>query len=224
MSMFILILLILIIFLIIYQLYIRLKISKIDSSNSKMKKKINFYKNKAIKRSVFLLILSVCLLSVISMIIVYRQDSLMQENKKLYEKIDQAGDVTVSQYQENLLRLTEFPWERVVESNDIQTLSNYEIQLSREWEPFFGESSISMIVSQKTNTLTISIFPKLLSFDNFQIIEQNTEMFIKELQSVKSITMIDFNFTYRNEQDNLDKKSVIYSRETKDSELKKLDL
>lgn len=224
MSIFIIVLLIIVVFLIIYQLYIRLKISKIDSSNSKMKKKINFYKNKAIKRSVFLLMLSVCLLSAISITVVYRQNSLIQENKKLYEKIDQASDVTIDKYQENLLKLTSFPWEKVLESTDVQTLNNYEIQLSREWEPFFGESNISMIVSQKTKTLTVSIFPKLLSFDNFQIVEQNTEMFIQELQSVKSITMIDFNFTYRNEQNNLNKKSIIYSRETKDSELKKIDL
>ena len=56
-----------------------------------------------------------------------------------------------------------------------------------------------MIRSEKTQTLTLSVFSVGLSYHEFQTGQDNIVALIAALNSVKEITMIDFNFTYRDE-------------------------
>nr|OTO09429.1 hypothetical protein A5880_000108 [Enterococcus sp. 4G2_DIV0659] len=163
--------------------------------------------------------------------ILYNQDTLRKDNKDLELKIEEIKDAKggvagteIESYKENTLKLAEFPWKKVVESRDPKALDNYELQLLRDWQPFFGEANVAIIISQKTGTLTVSAFPTALTFKDFKTAEKNIDIFIKELQPVKEITMMDFNFTYRDETNKLSKQSIVYSREPKDGNLEKVTL
>ena len=94
----------------------------------------------------------------------------------------------------------------------------------REWQPFFGESNVAIMLSQKTETMTIAVFSTVLTYSDFQTAEKNVETFIKELQPIKEITMIDFTFTYRDKSSKLSKQSIVYSRNTKEDNLEKVAL
>ncbi|EOH94010.1 hypothetical protein UAW_02431 [Enterococcus haemoperoxidus ATCC BAA-382] len=214
-----------------YQLYVRFQLESLDSDSPKMKRKINFYKYQENNRSLLFLMIAAIIFCLILFGILYNQDALRKDNKDLELKIGEIKDARggasgaeIESYKENSLKLTEFPWKKVVESRDAQTLDNYELQFLRDWQPFFGEANVAIMISQKTETLTISVFPTALTFSDFQTAEKNIETFIKELQPVKEITMIDFNFTYRDKTNKLSKKSIVYTRESKESNLEKVVL
>lgn len=214
-----------------YQLYVRFQLESLDSDSPKMKRKINFYKYQENNRSLLFLMIAAILFCVILFGILYTQHSLNKENKDLEFQIEEIKDAgkgmsgaEIESYEENSLKLTKFPWKKIVESRDAKALDNYELQLIRDWQPFFGESNVAIMISQKTETLTVSIFSTALTFNDFQTAEKNIETVIKELQSVKEITMIDFNFTYRDKSNKLSKQSNVYTRETKDSNLEKVVL
>ncbi|WP_244148228.1 hypothetical protein [Enterococcus rotai] len=196
-----------------------------------MKRKINFYKYQENNRSLLFLMIAAIIFCLLFLGILYNQDTLRKDNKDLELKIEEVKDARgtasgaeIESYKENSLKLAEFPWKKVVESRDAQALDNYELQLLRDWQPFFGEANVAILISQKTETLTVSVFPTALTFSDFQTAEKNIETFIKELQPVKEITMIDFNFTYRDKTNKLSKKSIIYTRESKDNNLEKVTL
>ncbi|OJG75335.1 hypothetical protein RV12_GL001138 [Enterococcus quebecensis] len=197
-----------------------------------MKRKINFYKYQENSRSLLFLMIAAIIFCLILFGVLYNQDSLRKDNKDLELKIEEIKDARggassgaeIESYKENTLKLAEFPWKKVVESRDAQALDNYELQLLRDWQPFFGEANVAIIISQKTETLTVSVFPTALTFSDFQTAGKNIETFIKELQPVKEITMIDFNFTYRDKTNKLSKQSTVYSRESKDGNLEKVVL
>lgn len=215
-----------------YQLYVRLQLESLDSDSPKMKRKISFYKYQENNRSLLFLMIAAIIFCIILFGVLYNQDTLRKDNKELELKIeeikDAAGGVAssagIETYEQNALKLAEFPWKKIVESRDSQDLDRYELQLIRDWQPFFGESNVSIIISQKSETLTVSVFPTALSFADFQTTEKNIETFINELQPVKEITMIDFNCTYRDETNKLSKQSFVYSRESKDVNLEKVAL
>lgn len=214
-----------------YQLYVRFQLESLDSDSPKMKRKINFYKYQENNRSLLFLMIAAIIFCLILFGILYNQDALRKDNKDLELKIGEIKDARggasgaeIESYKENSLKLTEFPWKKVVESRDAQTLDNYELQFLRDWQPFLGEANVAIMISQKTETLTISVFPTALTFSDFQTAEKNIETFINELQPVKEITMIDFNFTYRDKTNKLSKKSIVYTRESKESNLEKVVL
>ncbi|WP_375270006.1 hypothetical protein [Enterococcus sp. DIV0212c] len=197
-----------------------------------MKRKINFYKYQENNRSLLFLMMAAIIFCLILFGILYNQDTLRKDNKDLELKIEEIKDARggassgaeIESYKENSLKLTEFPWKKVVESRDAQALDNYELQLLRDWQPFFGEANVAIMISQKTETLTVSVFPTSLTFNDFQTAEKNIETFIKELQPVKEITMIDFNFTYRDKTNKLSKQSIVYARESKETNLESVKL
>lgn len=215
-----------------YQLYVRFQLEGLDSDSPKMKRKINFYKYQENNRSLLFLMIAAIIFSLILLGILYNQDALRKDNKDLELKIEEIKDTKgsavsgaeIESYQQDALKLTEFPWKKIVESRDAQALDNYELQLIRDWQPFFGETNVAIMISQKTETLTISVFPTALSFKDFQTAEKNIETFVNELQPVKEITMIDFNCTYRDQTNKLSKQSFVYSRESKDVNLEKVAL
>lgn len=215
-----------------YQLYVRFQLESLDSDSLKMKRKINFYKYQENNRSLLFLMIAAIIFCLILFGILYNQDALRKDNKDLELKIEEikdarggtSGGAEIESYKEKALKLSEFPWKKVVESRDAQTLDNYELQLIRDWQPFFGEANVAIMISQKTETLTVSVFPTALTFSDFQTAEKNIETFIKELQSAKEITMLDFNFTYRDKTNKLSKQSIVYTRESKDSNLEKVKL
>lgn len=215
-----------------YQLYVRFQLESLDSDSPKMKRKINFYKYQENNRSLLFLMIAAIIFSLILLGILYNQDALRKDNKDLELKIEEIKDTKgstasgaeIESYQQDALKLTEFPWKKIVESRDAQALDNYELQLIRDWQPFFGETNVAIMISQKTETLTISVFPTALSFNDFQTAEKNIETFVNELQPVKEITMIDFNCTYRDQTNKLSKQSFVYSRESKDVNLEKVAL
>ncbi|MFD1900592.1 hypothetical protein GQR36_12460 [Enterococcus termitis] len=196
-----------------------------------MKRKINFYKYQENNRSLLFLMIAAIIFCLIFLGILYNQNTLRKDNKDLELKIEEIKDARgetsgteIESYKENTLKLAEFPWNKVVESRDAQALDNYELQLIRDWQPFFGETNVAIMISQKTETLTLSVFPTALTYSDFQTAEKNIETFIKELQSVKEITIIDFNFTYRDKSSKLSKQSIVYSRESKEGNLEKVAL
>ncbi|MFD2306787.1 hypothetical protein [Enterococcus termitis] len=214
-----------------YQLYVRFQLESLDSDSPKMKRKINFYKYQENNRSLLFLMIAAIIFCLIFLGILYNQNTLRKDNKDLELKIEEIKDARgetsgteIESYKENTLKLAEFPWNKVVESRDAQALDNYELQLIRDWQPFFGETNVAIMISQKTETLTLSVFPTALTYSDFQTAEKNIETFIKELQSVKEITIIDFNFTYRDKSSKLSKQSIVYSRESKEGNLEKVAL
>lgn len=213
-----------------YQLYSRFQLETLDSDSPKMKRKINFYKQQENNRSLLFLMIAIIMLCLILLGILYNQETLRKDNKELELKIEKTNDgkgnaaAEIKNYQQDSLELAKFPWKKIVENRDTQVLDDYELQLIKDWQPFFGESNVTIMVSQKTETVTISVFPTGLSLTNFQIVEKNISAFVNELQSVKEITMIDFNCTYYNQTNKLSKQSFVYSRASKDENLEKVDL
>ncbi|MGH2233422.1 hypothetical protein ACQ1ZI_17760, partial [Enterococcus faecalis] len=69
--------------------------------------------------------------------------------------------------------LNQFPWKQAVSAESAAVLTNYELQLAREWRPYLGETSITMIRSEKTQTLTLSVFSVGLSYHEFQTGQDN---------------------------------------------------
>ena len=76
-----------------------------------------------------------------------------------------------------------------------------------------------MIRSEKTQTLTLSVFSVGLSYHEFQTGQDNIVALIAALNSVKEITMIDFNFTYRDQEQTLVNSIDTYARETLETNL-----
>ncbi|MEI5991078.1 hypothetical protein A5881_002611 [Enterococcus termitis] len=231
MTIFMFVLVVLLFLFFCYQLYVRFQLESLDSDSPKMKRKINFYKYQENNRSILFLMIAAIIFCLILFGILYNQDALRKDNKDLELKIGEikearggASGAEIESYKENTLKLAEFPWKKVVESRDAQSLDNYELSFVRDWQPFFGEANVTILISQKTETLTISVFPTALTFSDFQTAEKNIEPFIKELQPVKEIKMMDFNFTYRDKSNKLSKKSIVYTRELKDSNLEKVEL
>ncbi|MCA5012270.1 MULTISPECIES: hypothetical protein [unclassified Enterococcus] len=214
-----------------YQLYVRFQLESLDSDSPKMKRKINFYKHQENNRSLLFLMIAAIIFCLILLGILYNQNTLRKDNKDLEFKIEEISDARggtsgtgIENYKENTLKLGEFSWKKVIESRDAKTLDNYELQFMREWQPFFGESNVAIMISQKTETMTIAVFSTVLTYSDFQTAEKNVETFIKELQPIKEITMIDFTFTYRDKSSKLSKQSIVYSRNTKEDNLEKVAL
>lgn len=214
-----------------YQLYVRFQLESLDSDSPKMKRKINFYKHQENNRSLLFLMIAAIIFCLILLGILYNQNTLRKDNKDLEFKIEEISDARgvtsgtgIENYKENSLKLGEFSWKKVIESRDAKTLDNYELQFMREWQPFFGESNVAIMLSQKTETMTIAVFSTVLTYSDFQTAEKNVETFIKELQPIKEITMIDFTFTYRDKSSKLSKQSIVYSRNTKEDNLEKVAL
>ncbi|OEH84124.1 hypothetical protein BCR26_00120 [Enterococcus rivorum] len=214
-----------------YQLYVRVQLESLDSDNPKMKRKINFYKHQENNRSLIFLMAGTVMFSLLFAGVFYNQNVLRQETKDLELKVEEikssgagSSSITVESYKENALKLTEFPWNKVVESRDATALTNYEIQLSRDWQPFFGEINATILKSNNTKSLTLSIFSSSLRDQGFETAEKNVEVFAKELAPIKEITMLDFNFTYRDKTNTLSKKAIVYSRPSKEGNLEKIEL
>lgn len=210
-----------------YQLYIRMQLERVEPDSPQMKRKIIFYKNQENNRLVLFLMFTAILFCLLFLGVLYNQYQLEQRQKDLEHKIEEvsyASGYSVESYQDNALKLAEFPWKKVVESRDAQALTNYEIQLSKEWQPFLGETSVTILKSQNTKSLTISVFSAGLTFENFKTAEKNIEPFIKELTNANEIKMIDFNFTYRNEENTLSKMTTVYSRASDEAKLEKVQL
>ncbi|MTD38369.1 hypothetical protein GIX45_06985 [Erwinia sp. CPCC 100877] len=214
-----------------YQLYTRFQLESLDFDSPKMKRKINFYKYQENNRSLLFLMIAAIIFCLILLGILYSQDTLRKNNKDLEIRINElkakegrAAVPEIESYKADTLKLSKFPWDKVVKSSNAQALDNYELQLIRDWQPFFGESNIVIAVGQKSQTMTLSVFSTTLSYEDYQTAEKNVEQFIDELQSVQELTMIDFNFTYRAKANKLSKKSFIYSKNSKEESLNKVTL
>ena len=201
-----------------YQLYLRLLVEKLDSEDRTLKRKINFYKYQKNSRLMIYLLFSVCLLSVLLLGIVYTYYQLNQRNIRMEQRIERQGDKIKKQAIKKTA-LNQFPWKQAVSAESAAVLTNYELQLAREWRPYLGETSITMIRSEKTQTLTLSVFSVGLSYHEFQTGQDNIVALIAALNSVKEITMIDFNFTYRDQEQTLVKSIDTYARETLETNL-----
>lgn len=214
-----------------YQLYVRVQLETLDSDNSKMKRKINFYKHQENNRSLVFLMAGMVLICLVFAGVFYNQSALRKENKDLELKFEEikssnnsSSNFAVESYKEKTLKLTEFPWGKVVESRDAAALTNYEIQLSRDWQPFFGETNVTILKSNNTKSLTLSVFSSSLRDQGFETAEKNVGIFAKELAPAKEITMLDFNFTYRDKTNTLSKKTIVYSRPSKEGNLERIEL
>ena len=204
-----------------YQLYLRLLVEKLDSED----RKINFYKYQKNSRLMIYLLFSVCLLSVLLLGIVYTYYQLNQRNIRMEQRIERLAQGQVTQGDKikkqaiKKTALNQFTWKQAVSAESAAVLTNYELQLAREWRPYLGETSITMIRSEKTQTLTLSVFSVGLSYHEFQTGQDNIVALIAALNSVKEITMIDFNFTYRDQEQTLVKSIDTYARETLETNL-----
>lgn len=208
-----------------YQLYLRLLVEKLDSEDRTLKRKINFYKYQKNSRLMIYLLFSVCLLSVLLLGIVYTYYQLNQRNIRMEQRIERLAQGQATQGDKikkqaiKKTALNQFPWKQAVSAESAAVLTNYELQLAREWRPYLGETSITMIRSEKTQTLTLSVFSVGLSYPEFQTAQDNILALIATLNSVKEITMIDFNFTYRDQEQTLVKSIDTYARETLETNL-----
>ena len=135
----------------------------------------------------------------------------------LVEKLDSEDKIKKQAIKKTALN--QFTWKQAVSAESAAVLTNYELQLAREWRPYLGETSITMIRSEKTQTLTLSVFSVGLSYHEFQTGQDNIVALIAALNSVKEITMIDFNFTYRDQEQTLVKSIDTYARETLETNL-----
>ncbi|MCB5954479.1 hypothetical protein [Enterococcus sp. CWB-B31] len=214
-----------------YELYKRVNLNQLNSENSKMQKKINVYRQQENSRLVVSLVIAMIFISFVLLGILYQQYLLQQDNESLksdvavLEKETGSAGGLVEDYKAGSLKLAEFPWGTVVESRDAAALTNYELQLSRDWKPFLGEVSVTIVRSQTTKTLTISVFSSSLANTDFQTVKKNVEKFVEELGAVPEIKMIDFNFTYRDETNTLTKQSIVYAQDdSEDQGLKRIEL
>ena len=137
-----------------YQLYLRLLVEKLDSEDRTLKRKINFYKYQKNSRLMIYLLFSVCLLSVLLLGIVYTYYQLNQRNIRMEQRIERLaqGQVTQGDKIKNKrlkTALNQFPRKQAVSAESAAVLTNYELQLAREWRPYLGETSITMIRSEK---------------------------------------------------------------------------
>ena len=71
----------------------------------------------------------------------------------------------------------------------------------------------------KNTNLDTVCFSVGLSYHEFQTYQDNIVALIAALNSVKEITMIDFNFTYRDQEQTLVKSIDTYARETLETNL-----
>lgn len=171
------------------------------------------------------LLFSVCLLSVLLLGIVYTYYQLNQRNIRMEQRIERLAQGQATQGDKikkqaiKKTALNQFTWKQAVSAESAAVLTNYELQLAREWRPYLGETSITMIRSEKTQTLTLSVFSVGLSYHEFQTGQDNIVALIAALNSVKEITMIDFNFTYRDQEQTLVKSIDTYARETLETNL-----
>lgn len=214
-----------------YLLYIRLQLETLDSDSLKMKRKINFYKYQENNRSLVLLMITAIVFCLLFIGLLYNQNILRKDNKDLEQRVDdlietggRTASAKIESYKEGALKLAKFPWDKVVESQDSTTKRNYEIQLSRDLQPFFGEPSVIIANGKSTESLTIAVFTADLNFDEYKIVEKNVTMIVDELNKVAAITTIDFNITYRDESNTLSKAAFVYSRNGKDDNLEKVEL
>lgn len=213
-----------------YLLYVRLQLETLDSDSLKMKRKINFYKYQENNRSLVLLMIAAIVFCLLFIGVLYNQNTLRKEGKELEHRIEDlreaggASTTKIESYKEGSLKLTKFPWDKVVESQDSTTKRSYEIQLSRDLQPFFGEPSVIIANGTSTESLTISIFTAALNYNEYKIVEKNITMIVEELNKVATITTIDFNITYRDESNTLSKGAFVYSRNEKEDSLEKVVL
>ena len=202
-----------------YELYKRVNLNQLNSENSKMQKKINVYRQQENSRLVVSLVIAMIFLSFVLLGILYQQYLQQKETESLkadvevLEKSNSNKTGLVEEYTENSLKLAEFPWGQVVESRDAAALTNYELQLSRDWKPFFGEISVTIFRSQNTQTLTVALFSSSLGNSDYQIAAANAEKFVAELGATPEITVLEFNFTYRDDTNTLTKEPIVYSRD-----------
>jgi len=194
-----------------YQLYLRLHVEKLESEDRTLKRKINFYKYQKNSRLMIYLLFSVCLLSVLLLGIVYTYYQLNQRNIRMEQRIERLAQGQAAQGDKikkqaiKKTALNQFPWKQAVSAESAAVLTNYELQLAREWRPYLGETSITIIRSE--------------SYHEFQTGQDNIVALIAALNSVKEITMIDFNFTYRDQEQTLVKSIDTYARETLETNL-----
>ncbi|MHC5229531.1 hypothetical protein ACYSNW_14800 [Enterococcus sp. LJL99] len=213
-----------------YLLYIRLQLETLDSDSLKMKRKINFYKYQENNRSLVLLMITAIVFCLLFIGILYNQNTLRKDNKDLEQRLEDLREIggtasaKIESYKEGSLKLAKFPWDKVVESQDSTTKRSYEIQLSRDLQPFFGEPSVIIANGKSTESLTISVFTATLNFNEYKTVEKNVTMIVDELNKVAAITTIDFNITYRDESNTLSKAAFVYSRNEKEDNLEKVEL
>lgn len=212
-----------------YQLFLRLELDGLRGDSPKMRRKISIYKNRQNSRHISVLLIVLIVVGILIIGLIYNQYVLRNEIKELEAKIENV-DVTdgnsamaVEEYKQDSLKLTEFPWDKVLTAADSASLTKYEIQLANEWKPYFGDLNITIIKSDATGTMTISAAAASLSNDGYKIARQNAEKFVKELNAVEQVTMIDFNFTYRNESNNLTKDYQVYSKTYKVEDFEKIE-
>ena len=136
-----------------YQLYLRLLVEKLDSEDRTLKRKINFYKYQKNSRLMIYLLFSVCLLSVLLLGIVYTYYQLNQRNIRMEQRIERLaqGQATQGDKIKQAIKnsLKSVSWKQAVSAESAAVLTNYELQLAREWRPYLGETSITMIRSEK---------------------------------------------------------------------------
>ncbi|MGC6767369.1 hypothetical protein ACYSNR_03650 [Enterococcus sp. LJL128] len=213
-----------------YELYKRVNLNQLNSENPKMQKKINVYRQQENSRLVVSLVIAVIIISFVLLGILYQQYTLHKDNESLKADVETlgkgaaSGKVIVEEYQDKNLKLAEFPWAKAVESQDAAALTSYELQLSRDWKPFFGEISVTIVRSQNTQSLTVSVFSSSLTDKDFEVAEKNAEKFAEALSGIKEVTVIDFNFTYRDKTNTLTKQSMVFDRESQDQGLKRIEL
>lgn len=211
-----------------YQLFEKYQLEGLTADTRKMRRKINVYKNRQNSKQILYILIGLVVLCVLLVGMLYNQYYLNNKIEKMETKVEGVqknsggGTADVESYTEKDLKLSEFTWDKILSAGDQAALANYEVQLSSDWEPYFGDTNVTIIKSDATKTMTLSVAATSLSNDGYQTAKKNAETFVKELNSVEQVTMIDFNFTYRNESKNLSKDTLVYSKADKGKDFEKV--
>lgn len=130
---------------------------------------------------------------------------------------DLVADVALSEYDPVEWDPQDFLWNKLM--SDGNRLDTAELEFSEQLSPYFGETNVLFIKGVKSNTLTVSVFSRVLSQDNYIVAKKNMTLFVETLSGVKEVGMIDFSFSYQNEKGETQKKVFSYARDDKDNKL-----
>lgn len=212
-----------------YQLYERYQLDNLDSDSQELRNKLIVYKYQRNHWLLTTLLIGFLIMGALLIGILYRQQSLITENQQLKKEMNRllqhsSQTSTVQTFQGNEKTVQTFPWQQLVKNDSMKTLKAYEVQLAKAWQPFLGNTTITILKSQRTEAITLSLFSSLLTVHDYQIVLENINQFVQTLNSVKQVTMIDFHLMYADDSENWDKQSLVFSRPSQGAMLEEVVL
>lgn len=204
-----------------YRLFINYQASQIQSEDSLFLRKMSVFQRKQtqdnVRYSMLILLIILAAMSIGSWQInrLEQQSSSLQEEIDALVKKDVQKEEAVSVYQTNEQFMTAFPWSRLVEEQEASYIQKMELQLAKDWEPYLGSATVLLVISEKTNTMTVSFFSAPLEEADYQQALDNVELMMADLQQVEEIMAIDFHFTYKDDNLYASKETMVYTRDNK---------